>query len=136
MPLAPSAERSWSETDHSVRAFRTSDRASFGQIAWSPALRATLLFEYLDNKLKADDAWLAALVASGLSEAAMRPKAHWLIGPNHAWLQPDQPLLLALTQLRFLHGLWPTHTAGRYESLGIPLSAGRRIDPRLPLRRT
>ena len=135
MPLRPDAERAWSETDHPVRVFTISDRASFGQIEWSPALRATLLHEYLEVKLKADDAWLAALVASGLSEAAARPKAHWLIGPNRGWLQPEQPLLLALYQLQFLHGLWPAHTAGRYESLGVPISAARRIDWLAYLRR-
>ena len=83
------------------------------------AERSGLVHEFLDSQLVADAAWPAALAASGHADAVSHPDGSWLVGPNDSWM--DQPLLDALAQLGFLDAVWPGHTAGRYERLGMPL---------------
>lgn len=126
MPLVTTAKRTWAETDHPVRVYNSSQKSAFGDVEFSVSQRAALLHAFLDANFVTDEAWTAALVAAGRSDAAERPSPRWLIGPTHSW--SHQPLLLALGQLGYMELTWAAHTFGRHESLGVPLTPTHAVD--------
>lgn len=127
LPLGPTASRTWSEQGYAVRDFSLDNRADFvldgGSVNFTPAQRALVTLDYLDRKLQCDaTGWNAALVASGMAEAASNPKPEWLVGPTNKW--EGQPLLTALSALELLEGVSPVHGKGQAQSTGLPMAKG------------
>ena len=120
VPLrCPPSKLCWSEKAFAVREFRVCNRTEHED--FSRAQRAFITLDYIERHLFVDELWETALVASGLADAAARPKREWLVGPGNEW--QGQPLLSALRSLGFLAAATPLHGPGRYANLGLPQTA-------------
>lgn len=124
--LHATAKRTWPEEVFPMREFRCAGREAHlvgGTVPFSPAERASLLHAYLDKALTCDEAWPAALAASGRAEAASCPQRSWLVGPRDDWA--NQPLLSALGALGLLRAVGPLpspRAAIGVEAVGLPIA--------------